>query len=379
MKTLVWWGHPTSDLPTLRLGLGATANLQPFHEDRAHEAREGHALVLAFGLPAALSLVANHPDLAQRVVACVPDPTAEDWQQALRSGLRDLVPWPPTEQDILRLEASVQNAPSQSPGHLVAFFSTKGGVGKSTLAANVAVALAEADGEAACLLDLDLQFGHLAALFGQRPRQGLVELCRLPGPMTPDALRERLTLTEWGPVHLLSGPDSPELASVVDGEGRRDANRNYVAELLDICRRQYPFTVIDTGVDFGDGVVTALAAADQVVLVSTPDIPALHNTAKGLDILIHRLDIPQERILIALNRANSALGLTDEDIAAALHFPVRFHLPSEGDVAIRAANAGVPLVKRRGGGALGRSLRRMAEELQRTHRPPQGRRPLWRV
>ena len=290
----------------------------------------------------------------------------EAMRAAMQAGARDYLtdPASPAElrTSVLRLLQAERRA---RHGHIVTIFGTKGGVGKSTLAANLAVVLADRLHQRVALCDLDLEFGCAATLFGVRPTSTIVDLCRHPGALTPSALAETMSRSTHSQVEILAAPPTPDLAAFVDGEGKRDPERNYVHDVLQGLRALYDWVVVDTAVDFGEGVITALDESELILFVTTPDIPALQNSAKGLDILLERLGYPQEKLAVVLNRGNAGLGLAQDEIAHALDHPIRHMLPSDGEVAVRAANMGMPLVLLRGRSPLARAVARLGEDVLR--------------
>ena len=283
---------------------------------------------------------------------------------AMQAGARDYLvdPVPPGElrAAVARL-AQVERRARR--GHVVTIFGTKGGVGKSTLAANLAVVLADRHHQRVALCDLDLEFGCAATLFGLRPTSTIVDVCRHPGAMTLATIGEAMSRSDHSQVDILAAPPTPDLAAFVDGEGKRDPDRNYVQEILRTLRSAYDWVIVDTAVDFGEGVITGLDEAERILFVTTPDIPALQNSAKGLDILLERLGYPQEKLAVVLNRGNAGIGLMEDEIASALSHPIRHMLPSDGDAAVRAANIGTPLVLLRGRSPLARAVGRLGSEL----------------
>lgn len=296
-------------------------------------------------------------------------------RRAMQVGARDYLIKPFTCQELvaaIRRAASPSAfgpglgdpAPERPLGKIITIFSTKGGVGKSLLAANLAAALSLKTRLRVAAVDLDLEFGILASLFGCRPAGSWLDLCRFSGAMAADHVEKVLCRVNGLPgLAVLAAPPLPHQAAEVDGEGRQDPRRNYVGEVLDILRSQYDYVVVDTAAGFRESVLTALDRADKVLLVTVPEVPALQNTAKGLDILLERLEYPRDKVELVLNRAGGEAGLTVEHVAKSLDHPVRHQIPSDGPAAVWAANAGQPVVLKRGRTALADAIAAMARRL----------------
>lgn len=303
--------------------------------------------------------------LGVRVILIGPANDTAQMREAMQAGARDYLGEPIRPEELRAAVSRLGRGDSRvRRGRVATVYSPKGGVGKSMLAVNLAVALADRFKQKVAIVDLDLEFGSIATLFGMRPPFTVVELCRRATPITLSAVQEVMArVTGAGDLEILAAPPTPDLAAVVDGEGKRNPERNYVQEILRALRTGYDWVIVDTASDFGEAVITALDEAQRILFVATPDVPALQNAAKGMDILLERLGYPPEKIEVVLNRSNAGVGLTEAEIAHALDHPIRHFLPSEGDIAVRAANTGVPLMRKRGRSGLARSIAQVAQSL----------------
>ncbi|HEX2075146.1 MAG TPA: AAA family ATPase [Geodermatophilus sp.] len=217
----------------------------------------------------------------------------------------------------------------RSRGRLVTVFAAKGGCGKTTIAANLAVALAEDPARRVCLVDLDLRFGDLAVTLGLEPQRTITSGApadgdRVAAMVTP--LRPRLDCV---------------LAPVRPGEAER-LEVDGVEDVLDALTDRYDVVVVDTPATFSRPVVTALDLSEHHVLVTTPERPALHSLRKTLDtmdLLGHRRDSRS----VLFNRSDSGVGITADDVERTLHAPIAAHIPSSRDVAT-SINRCLPLM-----------------------------------
>ncbi len=297
-----------------------------------------------------------------KLVLMAPDPQPEDYRTALRLGAVDLLSWPANPGTVLECLRRVSRGPGERQGRIITVFATKGGVGKTTIAANVAAELASRR-QRVCVVDLDLEFGSLAAFFGAIPEQTVSDLVRRRGAFSLPLVQEAMVTDPILGVPILASPLTPDLAPTVDGDGKKEAGRNYVAEVLRLLCLGYDTVVVDTASRFSEATVTALEMASTVLLVTAPDVPALQSTAKGLTVLVDKLGFQPDRLKLVLNRANAAIGLTPDDMAKFLDYPISYRLPSDGDAAVRACNTGMPIVRRRRSGPLARALAAMAQEV----------------
>jgi pilus assembly protein CpaE len=235
---------------------------------------------------------------------------------------------------ILRQTRTVM-APIAAPrklGTVIAFAHGKGGVGATTLAANVAAALA-AEGRAVVLLDLNLQFGNAAMFFDLRPRTTIVDYGR--GDIT------RVTDEDFGQyladhksgVRVLAAPASPEEAELVSIAA--------VQQAIDLARSGRDAVVVDLATKLDEVTLAALDVTDIVCVVAAPHLAALRGTSDTLAMLT-RIGISDERILLALVR-NTAKGIDDAGVAKFLKRKPDIVVPY-AEKADAAADLGVPYV-----------------------------------
>ncbi|PVG82750.1 MinD/ParA family protein [Nocardioides gansuensis] len=265
--------------------------------------------------------------------------------EALRSGMREVV----EARDLTGLAQAVQRAhvvaeamlQSQEGGatdggplgSLVTVFSTKGGVGKSFLATNLAAALADRDLKV-CLVDLDIHSGDVAIMLQLTPAHHLNDLVAFGGVIDEGAVTSLLTEHSPGlsviaaPIHI----DSPDQASP-------DA----VGKLLDRLKAMFDIVVVDTSGIFDDHALVALDHTDALVLIGTLDIPAL----KSLKLAAGTLDLlnyPRENWRFVLNRADARVGLTEKEFEDTLGLKSDCRLASSREL-LACVNRGEALVR----------------------------------
>jgi pilus assembly protein CpaE len=296
-------------------------------------------------------------------------------RRAMKAGARDYLVKPFTCDELVNaLRSAAQRgpnpmagapaAPPKWQGRVVTVFSTKGGVGKTTMVANLAAGLAQGGKVNVACVDLDLEFGTLATMMGVRPPGTIVDLCRLHQSIGPEHVSRILGRQQTSSVGVLAAPPLPHLASEVDGDGRADRTRAYVVEIIEALRATHDFVVIDTSASFREANLIAFDKSDLILVVTQPEITALESTAKGLDVLLDRLEYPREKVQIVLNRSDTIIGLSHEDIATSLGVPLTYLIPSDPAATVTAANTGIPMVlKRVKSSAITDALLRMAQQV----------------
>jgi pilus assembly protein CpaE len=218
-------------------------------------------------------------------------------------------------------------------GQVVTVFSAKGGCGKTTIATNLAVALAEGGKRRVCLIDLDLAFGDVAIMLQLSPDRTIADAIGVADRL--DDIGFRMLLTSYRPgVEVLMAPVQPMAAERI--------GRDLVTEIIQMARSSFDYVVIDTASAFSEQILAALDITHHYILVATPELPSLKNLRVTLD-TFELLDYRRDARTVVLNRSDSKVGLSMADIEKVLRVPISGHIPSSRDVPL-SANSGVPLM-----------------------------------
>ena len=219
-------------------------------------------------------------------------------------------------------------------GRVVTVFSPKGGVGKTTMAVNLALALTERGARRVCLVDLDLAFGDVAITMQLFPTHSIEHA--IGSEETLDQAQLDTLLTRHADsMMVLAAPAHPDV--------RERISPALVGKILRTLRESFDYVVVDTAPSFDEQVLTALDETDECVIVATLDVPTLKNVKVALETL-DMLDIARDHRHLLLNRADDAVGITPDKVEGILGMPVAVSLGSSVDVAA-ATNSGSPIVQ----------------------------------
>ena len=238
----------------------------------------------------------------------------------------------------LALPAPAHATPAQHPGldsaddprgQLTVVFSVKGGSGKSTIAANLAVGLASMYSLRTLLVDANLWFGDLGVLLNLNSTRSSFDVC---GTEDPDlfALPKAVVAHESGASVLLRPLDPLSVEKIKP--------RNFV-DAIERYRSLYEHVIVDCAASLDELNLDLLESATRILLVVTPEMGALHNTARFLG-LAERLGL-SDKISLVLNRSNS--GISTEDLSRMLGVPVACGVVSAGRMMLDAVNEGTTL------------------------------------
>jgi pilus assembly protein CpaE len=234
-------------------------------------------------------------------------------------------------------------------GSLICVLGPKGGIGKTLTSANLAVALAEMH-KRVVVVDLDLQFGDVGLSLGLTPQRTIYDLVKSGGSLDAEKLEAFITTHESG-AGVLMAPVRPDQAGAVTVE--------FLQEVYALLRSSHDFVVVDTPPGFMPEVIASIDASTHVCIVGTLDSLSLKNTKLGLETL-ELMGYESERIAMVLNRADSKVGVTQDDVAAIVGRSADILVPSHRDIA-RSVNEGKPVVQARPRSDVARAFRTLAD------------------
>jgi pilus assembly protein CpaE len=233
---------------------------------------------------------------------------------------------------------------------MISLFSPKGGVGRTTIAYNLAVALGK--NHRVCLVDGSLQFSDLRGLL--RVPASVPSIVNLPTDRIREADVADVAWKDPSGIDILLAPPRVEMAEMVTV---RD-----VEKALSILRQLYEFVVVDTRAGLGDDVLVFLDASDLIMQVLTYDSMAIRNLTMARE-AFDAIGYPPSKLTTVVNRSDSTGGLTKADVEAALGATIDFEIVSDGRLVVAANNEGVPFVTGSPDAPISQGIRLLAESL----------------
>lgn len=322
----------------------------------------GPGVANPFGFQQVHRVTTSYPEVG--AVFAVEELSTDLLQQALRAGARDTVALSGGADLLLQsvsrvgeLLAKPSRVPAVSttrgtPGRLIVVFSPKGGVGKSTIAINVAVSMARGGTETVCLVDADLQFGDVAVLLSLPPQHTVLDATASVQFADPELLRTLLTRHHSG-LLVLPAPVEPVLGEVI----RPDEMIGVCSALQAMCGH----VVVDCPTRFDDVTFGLIEAADEVLLVGSMEIPSVKSLKIGMQAL-DLMSVAGPKLRLVLNRANTQVKLDVREVEQVLGLRAEFPIPSDIAVPL-SVNAGVPVVLHEPKSAAARAFDHIASSL----------------
>ncbi|MDP4153381.1 MAG: AAA family ATPase [Bacillota bacterium] len=260
---------------------------------------------------------------------------------AMRSGMRGVFAVSDKTENILRIiipavEAERSRMKSTSSqrytrGTVVTVFSGKGGVGKTTIAVNIATALARM-GKRVAILDADLQFGDVGLMLDMEPKDTIAELVQEQGSLDVDTVKSFCLLHHSG-INVLCAPKSPECADYITA--------HHIETIIGIMRTAFDFIIIDTPPSFNDTTLAAIECSDRILLVAGVDISTLKNARSCVGTFASLQQRDKLRIVINCEQPSM---ITVKDVEQMLDMPIFARIKSDNRTALDCLNRGTPVV-----------------------------------
>ncbi|GAB4579670.1 MAG: hypothetical protein Fur0022_24080 [Anaerolineales bacterium] len=280
-------------------------------------------------------------------------------RRAMLAGARDFLTKPPTIDElisavrragIMALDEKSKSAavlqpklPGSGPlsaaysgtsGKIITIYSPKGGTGRTTLVANLAVTLQNDETQVA-VVDANLQFGDVTVFFNVQSQNHIGILAPRVSELDPRVVEDVMITHADSKVKILAAPPKPGEAEDVSGE--------QFTKLLQYLRRMYAYIIVDTTASLNEITLAALDESDLIVLITTQDIPSIANARLFLD-LTPALGIAKENIVFVMNKYDKRINITPERIGESFKKEITSVIPLDSSSAIPAMNRGVPFM-----------------------------------
>lgn len=248
---------------------------------------------------------------------------------------------------------------TSAPGTIITIFSTKGGVGKTLLAVNIAISLVQ-EGKRVALVDLDLQaIQDMARMIDATPQYSIFDIISILDKIEQSGnIKNYMTVVGSSGIDFLPAITRPKQSPHISGDR--------VGKVLSMLAPLYDFIIVDGGRAFTDSLISAFNRSNLILFVVTPDILSVYETRWGLDVL-QSLHFPLKMIKLVLNRAESKSGLSWQEVKLALPCEIIASVPSDGRVVGLALNRGVPVVIDSPSSRVSAGIKKFAQDLIANH------------
>ncbi len=302
------------------------------------------------------------------VIILANPPVDQAFRDALQAGARDVIGKPFNPPDLVDaiygayeyekkrrvlLPSKTIEEARKRKAKVITVFSGKGGVGKTTIAVNLAATLAKKYEARTVLWDLDLHHGIVAVATNIVQRRHIADLLNEIQYLDADLLESYLERHESG-LMVLPAPFTPEFADFVSAE--------HVTKILSVARENWDYVIIDCPSFFHEPAVAAMKQSDLIMLVGSLDMGTIKNL-KACLMIMDKLNFSRARLRLVVNRVGREFGVFLKDIEATLKMPVFATIPADANSVLTGLNQGVPPVFSHPNSDFGRGIQMLAEKV----------------
>lgn len=261
--------------------------------------------------------------------------------KAMRAGAREFLAKPVQLRELKSALEKVKNIinvdkEERHQSKIITVFSNKGGIGKTTIATNLAVSLADLTGKKVALLDLNLQLGDVTTFLDISPSFDISYIVNNLSRVDESFLLSTLEKYKDKELYILADPPYLEQAEEITSE--------QINTVLSTLKAVFSYIIIDTSSNFDSKTLCSLDNSDNILLVSMVNLPTIRNSQRCLD-LFNRLDYNEDKVKLIINRYMPNEEITVEDVEDSLGHSVFWKLPNNYLSIMSAINRGVPLSK----------------------------------
>ncbi|HWH37231.1 MAG TPA: response regulator [Candidatus Limnocylindrales bacterium] len=356
------------DIPETREHLTKLLGFEPDMEVVGSAGSGAEALEMADALrPNALLLDINMPEMdgiatAERLVSRAPTTAvimmsvqgeADYLRRAMLAGAREFLVKPFSSDELvasirqvvsrereklsrvaLSAESSERAEPDTRSGRMITLFAAKGGVGRTTLAVNLAAA-AMSLGQRVVLVDGSLQFGDIGMMLNLDPKnKSIVDVARAAAAGEPDPLEGALVRHSTG-LDVLMAPPSPEMAELVTSQE--------VERVASALRKTHDLIVVDAWPWLHDTTLAFLDQSDVILAMLTLEITSIKNCRQFLAV-VDQLGYERDKVELLLNRSDAAYGIRAQDVERSIGRHIEHSIVSDGRTVVTSLNRGQPFV-----------------------------------
>ena len=274
--------------------------------------------------------------IATKLVVTSIDYSTDMIVKALRCGAKEFLPKPVIKEDLLRAMERVEKAPDEDvdSSKIIAVYSNKGGIGKTTIAVNLATELAKVTKDKVALVDLNLQLGDVATFLNLTPAFDVNYVIRRLVNGDEKELIQFFEKYKESSLYILADPSYIEQSESITPQ--------QIVMLFKVLRKVFPYVVIDMSSNIDGNSLKILDCADWILFTTIVNIPAIRNAQRCLN-LFHSRRYSSDKVKIVVNRYMENDEIKVEDIENTLGEKIYWKIPNNYFTIMEAINKGVSI------------------------------------
>lgn len=258
--------------------------------------------------------------------------------KAMRAGAREFLPKPILQEDFEKTLTKIKDITLGSDKttncKIITTFSNKGGIGKTSIATNLALEIANITKEKVALVDMNFQLGDVATFLDIKPSFDISYVVKNLDGTDDEFLLSTLDQYKETSLYVLADPPYMEQA--------KDITPEQISKLFDALRKTFAYVIVDTSNVMDGKTITVLDNTDFIMLVTIVNLPAIRNCQRCMDIF-ERLGYDPEKTKIVINRYMENDEVSAEDVEEALNQKVYWKIPNNYFTIMSSINKGLPV------------------------------------
>ncbi len=273
-----------------------------------------------------------------RIIAISNKTSTETIIKTMRAGAREFITKPVTKTQFVNTIKELLTTEKANSGDnsckIISTFSNKGGIGKTSIAVNLAVEIAEMTKEKTALLDLNLQLGDVSTFLDLAPTFDVCYVVNNLSNIDNTNITNALTRYKNTSLYVIADP--------INIENSKEITAEQIKALIVELKKTFSYIIIDVGTNIDAKTITALDMSDLILLCAIVNLPAVRNIQRCMN-LFKKLDYPQDKIKLVLNRYMENEEIKTSDIEEVVHQKVFWKIPNNYLTMMSAINKGVPV------------------------------------
>ena len=273
-----------------------------------------------------------------QIIAISNKTSTENIIKIMRAGAKEFITKPVTKTQFINTVTELSNYEKSNSGDnsckIISTFSNKGGIGKTSIAVNLAVEIAEMTKEKTALIDLNLQLGDVSTFLDLTPAFDVCYVVNNLANIDKTNITNALTRYKNTSLYIAADP--------INIENSKEITAEQIKSLILELKKTFSYIIIDVGTNIDAKTITVLDMSDLILLTAIVNLPAIRNIQRCMN-LFKKLNYPPEKIKLVLNRYMENEEIKTSDIEDVVHRKVFWKIPNNYLTMMSAINKGVPV------------------------------------